>query len=104
MGNIIRSPEAKRDAVDIWTYIARDNLAAADRLLEGLDERLRLLADTPLLGRPREELAPNLRSYPVGNFILFYQPTPSGIELVRILHGARNLRRLFHRLRRLDQS
>jgi toxin ParE1/3/4 len=40
-------------------------------------------------------MAPGLRSFPVGNYVVFYRIVPEGIELVRVLHGARDLRRLF---------
>jgi len=56
-----------------------------------------MLAENPLAGRVREELAPDVRSFPVGNYLLFYRPTQNGVELIRVLHGARDLRRLFKR-------
>ena len=56
-----------------------------------------MLSQHPLAGRSREELARNLRGFPVGNYILFYRPMADGIELARVLHGAQDLRRLFSR-------
>ena len=47
------------------------------------------------MGRPRGELAPRLRSFPVGPYVLFYRPTPNGIEVARVLHGARDIPSLF---------
>lgn len=43
------------------------------------------------MGRARDELAEGLRSFPTGQYIIFYQPVPGGIEIVRVLHGARDL-------------
>jgi toxin ParE1/3/4 len=53
------------------------------------------LASSPLVGRNREDLAPNLRSFPVGNYVVFYQAEPDGIIVVRILSGARDIPALF---------
>lgn len=89
------APEAQADLDSIWDYIAADNIAAADRLLETCRTKLALLAEAPGLGRPRDEFARALRSLPVGNYLLFYRPLADGIELARVLHGARNLPPLF---------
>src|SRR3954466_15175904 len=88
---------ARADLTEIRDYIARDNPTAARRLIERLRDRARALAETPGIGRSREaDLRPNLFSFPVGNFLIFYQPQPSGgIVLVRVLHGSRALPALF---------
>jgi toxin ParE1/3/4 len=49
----------------------------------------------PELGRKRDELSPRLRSFPVKNYIIFYRRMASGVEIARILHGARDLPTLF---------
>jgi toxin ParE1/3/4 len=81
MPRIVRSPQAKRDIIQIWVSIAQDNTEAADRLISVFNEKLRLLADWPNAGQARPELAPRLRSYPVGNYLLFYRAKKGGIEL-----------------------
>ncbi len=62
---------ARQDLDDIWLYTAEDSSAAADRLLDTLYERFVLIAGQPHLGRLRPELAPNFRSFPVGNYVIF---------------------------------
>jgi toxin ParE1/3/4 len=47
------------------------------------------------MGCPREEFAPNLRSAHVGKYTIFYRPEDEGIEVIRVLHGARDLPKLF---------
>jgi toxin ParE1/3/4 len=42
-------------------------------------------------GPPRPELGENIRSFPVGNYILFYKPLEGGIELVRVLSRYRDI-------------
>ena len=89
-----RSALAEQDYRDIWRYIAADNPDAADRLLLRIDSKLELYADNPGIGTARDNLAPGLRSFPVGNYLVFYRIVPDGIELVRVLHGSRDLEKL----------
>jgi toxin ParE1/3/4 len=76
-------------------FIARDSPEAADRVLKAVVKKFQLLGSLPELGRARDELASSLRSFPEGNYIIFYRPFPAGIEIVRVLHGARDLPPLF---------
>ena len=92
---LARSRQARADLAEIWRYIAADNPAAARRLLERIEAVARLLAERPLMGRPRPNLAPGLRSFPVGAYVLYYRPVSAGIRIVRVLHGARDLGRFF---------
>jgi toxin ParE1/3/4 len=86
---------AESDLDKIWLHIARDNPDAADRLVEQLRAICETLAASPELGKPRPEFAAGLRSYRAGNRFIFYFETASGIEIARVLHGARDLPRLF---------
>ena len=88
-------PLARRDLNEIWEYIAQENLDAAERLVERIEELCELLATRPQLGRRREELAPGLRSFPAGSYVIFYQPLADGIEVVRVLHASRDIDSLF---------
>jgi toxin ParE1/3/4 len=95
MALVIRSEPALQDYLEIWDYIARDNAGAADRLLEMIDTKLQLYAENPRMGTARDRLSAGLRSFPAGNYLVFYRIVPGGIELARVLHGARNLSTLF---------
>jgi toxin ParE1/3/4 len=95
MGVIRRTRSSQKDYESIWDYIARDDPAAADNLLRTFDDKLDLLSQFQHVGTARPELRPRLRSFPVGNYLLFYRPLRNGIELVRVLHGARDLKRAF---------
>jgi toxin ParE1/3/4 len=95
MARLLKTPTAVKDLVEIGSYIAADNPAAADRLLDKIDETLGLLAEFPGLGRAREELGRNLRCLPIGKYLLFYITIDDGIELIRVIHGARDLGRIF---------
>jgi toxin ParE1/3/4 len=85
------SSAARQDQFEIWLHVAEDNEGAADRLIEEIDAKVRLLARLPELGRTRPEISKEVRHFPVGNYLIFYRPVPDGIEILRILHGARRL-------------
>ena len=41
-----------------------------------------------------------MRSFPIGKYLIFYKRVDSGIEVVRVVHGARNLRKIFPKHRK----
>lgn len=86
-----RRPLAADDIAEIWDHIAEDSLRASDRWIDQLDEQFALLATQPLMGRAREELAPRLRSFPFGRYVIFYEPIEGGIDVVRLLHSSRDV-------------
>ncbi len=86
-----RTPLANEDILAIWNYIAKDNVQAADNLLLNIDECFSRLARTPKIGRLQEKYGTGIRAFPVGKYIIFYQSIEKGIEVIRVLHGARNL-------------
>ena len=73
MTTISKLPKAKEDLLDIWCRIASDNPRQADIYLDFIDEKLDLLASSPRMGRP------------------YYRQSDIGIEVVRVLHGARDI-------------
>ena len=93
--HVYRTDQAEEDLIDIWSYISDDNTDAADRLLDEIDEICDTLAEAPHAGRLREDLAGELRSLHVGNYVIFYRPRGEGIIVIRILHGARDLPGMF---------
>ena len=95
MRQIESTPRAQADLIGIWLYTANNNRSAADGLLSPIEEILEMLAQHPLIGRSREELAPDLRSFTVGSNIIFYRPLDDGIEVIRVLHSSRDLGIIF---------
>lgn len=79
------------DLADIWAFIAEDSVKNADKFAALLDDHLQALARRPHMGRSRPELAAELRSFPVGQYVVFYVPLHKGVEIVRVLHGARDI-------------
>jgi toxin ParE1/3/4 len=95
LAKIERSSRAEQDLIDIWKYIAEDSPKAADRVVDHFRSTLQMLALNPFMGRRRDELARGLRSFAVGEYLIFYLTGKSGILLVRVLSGYRNLEALF---------
>jgi toxin ParE1/3/4 len=88
-------PRASADLTEIWSYIADDSVANADAFIDKLNDAIQLLARQPGAGRQREELAPGIQSFPFGRYIIFYRADTSEIEIVRVLHGARDIENIF---------
>jgi toxin ParE1/3/4 len=95
MPEVTLSKQARQDLIAIWNYIADDNPTAADTLLDTLDKKIALLADHPLLGPARPDIARDLRYLVAKNYLILYRVLPDVVEVVRVLHGARNLKALF---------
>lgn len=64
---------------------------AAVHLIDALRKRWTLLLDHPYSGKARDDLRPGARCVIVGRYLVFYRVTDAGIEIVRILHGQRNI-------------
>lgn len=86
---------ARRDLDDIWLSIAQHNLESADNLLDEIQKRFLLLARFKEMGVVREDLAPELRSFPVDHYLICYRLINQGIEIVRVLPGKADLKRFF---------
>jgi len=95
MSRVRFSLAACRDLEEIEDYISQDNPDAADLLIRLVREKCALLSQQPGMGRDRADVLSGLRGFPVGNYIIFYQPVADGIEVVRVLHGARDIPELF---------
>lgn len=88
--------QAENDLLEAWLYIAKDNIKAADILLDELEERFFMLADNPLMGTLRPDIAPEFHFFPTkNNYFIMYRPISGGIEIVRVLHIARDLQNMF---------
>lgn len=89
------STRAKTDLAEIRRYIAQDNASAADRFVGEFFNLFQLLAGNPEIGQQRDELRPNLRSISHGSYVVFFYPKNDGVEIVAVVHGARDVEALF---------
>jgi toxin ParE1/3/4 len=93
--NLIFSWHARRDLIDIWFTIAKDDPNVADRILAEIEAKCSLLQRHPYIGRARSELLPDLRSFPRRPFVIFYHVSGQNVEIVRVLDGRRDLKAVF---------
>lgn len=106
------TPLAEKSLADIYRYIAYEakspNRTAAVLVLQKIAAKCERYARSPELGDRRHELSPDLRCFPVGNYVVFYRPQPDGITVVLGIHGARDIpavvRRLFETMDDESQS
>lgn len=59
--------------------------------VDRFSEKFKLVAGQPDMGRLREDLMPDVRSFPFERYIIFYIPSADGFDVVRILHSARDI-------------
>jgi antitoxin ParD1/3/4/toxin ParE1/3/4 len=86
------SPESLQDLQDIWDFIASDSVTAADRLESELFEAFELLAQRPRMGHTRSDLtARDVRFWPVGSYLIVYRRISTKLQIVAVLHGARDI-------------
>jgi len=95
MAILLMRPRAELDLLDIWDYIADDSPDRADNFLDRIESKLMTLAQNSGLGRKRSELLPDLRSFSIGNYVVFYQQIEGGIDVIRLLHSSRDIEEVF---------
>lgn len=102
MASFRLTPSAIDDIDAIWNYIVRDNLDAADAVEDAIRNACKVLARSPLHGHVR----PALTSLPVRfwtvprypNYVIVYRPDSNPVQILRVLHGRRNLKKLLREL------
>lgn len=82
--------EAYHDLFEIVSYIASRDARAATKLSDEIERTCTLLAESPGAGQARDELRPGMRFIPIGNYLVFYREWPDGVQIIRVIHGARN--------------
>ena len=82
---------AQADIDSAWFYIAKDRPSAADRFVERLRRHFELLAENPLVGEGREDLGDSVRQSTVGNYVVLYRSADGRVQIVRVVHGARDV-------------
>jgi toxin ParE1/3/4 len=91
VSELVLSELAEADLTEIWIFVAQDNAQAADRVVEQIREKCQFLATTPKAGRRRPELDRSIRSLVVDSYVIFYREGAKGVEVVRVLHGRRDI-------------
>jgi plasmid stabilization system protein ParE len=87
---------ADRDIDGIWDFIARDSFDNADKVDREIHQAIRLLSEFPNIGHHRDDVTnPNYRFWSVYKYLIAYRVRGRTVTIVRVIHGARNVRRLF---------
>ena len=97
MSGYLLTPRAQADLDEIWLYVAQNRQEAADRLIDRIVGHFALLSANPGIGQQCSHLAKDLRRSTIGNYAVLYRPRPSRLEIIRIIHGARDIPTEFHR-------
>jgi plasmid stabilization system protein ParE len=98
MSAYVLTPLAKADIFDIWAYIAENSETAADSVEEAIYDACAFLAEGLQRGHSRPDITPRslrfwtLTRYP--NYTVVYRPSTAPLQIVAVLHGKRNIRRV----------
>jgi toxin ParE1/3/4 len=95
MAEVTLRPQAFEDLTEVFGYIYQGSPRHAESFAELVHTNLERLARRPRLGRLRPELMPDVRSFTLGRYVIFYLPRASGIEVLRVLHGSRDIASIF---------
>lgn len=99
--DLVWTPQAREDLIEIYTYIGCDNPTAAERIFHALRTKAESLIEYPRLGVRRREIRPSTRMLIEGPYLILYETHPDSdterideVEIVRIVDGRRNLKNL----------
>lgn len=89
------TPSAQRDVELLTDFVAEDNLDAALRVHDALEEAFRHLAEMPAIGHTREDLTDRpLKFWRVFSYLVVYDPASSPLTVIAVLHSARDVEKL----------
>ncbi|MCE9603674.1 MAG: type II toxin-antitoxin system RelE/ParE family toxin [Planctomycetia bacterium] len=90
MSRVDISRIADAEITEIGLYVAARNPIAAGRILADLDDLFRMLGTHPELGeRHTTPHRRDVRRFPLGSYVIYYRLVEGGVEILRVLHGAR---------------
>jgi toxin ParE1/3/4 len=102
MARVIKRVAAKRDLMDHFVFFGENaSVDVARRFLHAANVSFQVLAKMPELGAQRNFRNPrfsSVRAWPVKGFeryLIFYRPLTDGVEILRVIHGARDIESLF---------
>jgi toxin ParE1/3/4 len=98
MRKLLIKPRARLDLLEIWLYIANESVPAAIRVGEEIEISIRSLAEMPGKGHRRSDVKdPGVRFWSVYSYIIAYRYDQSTCTILRVVHGRRDFRKLFHK-------
>lgn len=92
MARYLLTEPATADLQEIKDYIAQDSVSASRKIIGELKKAIRGLAEMPGKGHNREDLTEQaVFFWPVNNYLIVYRPETNPLEVVRVIHGRRDL-------------
>ena len=95
MPRYILADSAKREIDEILSVIVGADEEAAWGWYTKLHDKFATLADSPRIGRVRGDLLPDSLMFPFGNYLIFYDIIPDGIQIIHVTHGKRDVPQVF---------
>ena len=95
MAAVFFTRQAREDLIDIWLHIAADDPGVADRVLDRLEMAAMNLIENPRMGPARDDIRRGLRYLVSDTYLILYRIVKDGVEIVRVVHGRRDLFCLF---------
>lgn len=90
------SSDALADLSEIWAYYAEiAGQPTADKIVRDIGEKSRFIEAYPFGGRTRDEIRRGLRSIAASPYVVFYRAEEETAEIVRVLHGRRDIGEIF---------
>ncbi len=94
MSDFVLTPAAQADVLRIIDFLEGDNPSAILKVVDAFDDAMQLLAENPMIGHIRRDLAgDDVRFWPV-KYLIVYHPETTPLQVVRVLHGRRDLKAL----------
>ena len=90
------SESAERDLEEIFIYWAeRVSNSVADRVVDDIVDRFRLLGEFPEAGKPVDSIAAGIKCFPVGKYLIYYRRERQTTDILHVFHSARDQNRAF---------
>jgi toxin ParE1/3/4 len=87
--------EAEEDLIAIWASIAVHNPIAADKFVHLLGRKIDSLFEMPERGTMRDDVQKGMRMLVEGKYLIFYRLFESRVQVLRVIHGSRDLTKIF---------
>lgn len=91
VAHLVILPAARQDLMDIGDFIAMDNPQRAVSFIAEIEAKMREAAERPHSFALRRDLREGLRAARHGRYLIFFLAMPDEVQIVRVLHGARDL-------------
>jgi toxin ParE1/3/4 len=97
MGKVVWTPTAERDLEGIFSYVGRQRRSqrAGTKVIQEIDSKAQFYAEQPFLTQARSVLGCEVRAFTVFWYVVIFRPNSDGIEVLRVIHGARDVARIF---------